>query len=446
MILTHISKIKGLDKKEYAALRKLCLLNRGLANIVLYEIKENYKETGKTLSYNKCYHIVKEKYNYKQIQANCSQQTIKDICDSYKGFFNSLKGKKKSPDKYKNIFIKEPGFKKPGELVTISVAGQQISGRKGYVNIPLSNDFKQQSRIKKIEIKKPSNLEGKVIKEMKIVPIQNGLYFELHFVYEHQSVDLELNQNNQMAIDVGLNNLATCVTSDGLSWIYSGRKLKSINHYYNKKKASLNTQLSKQGLYTSKRVRRLTAQRNRQIKDGINKVAIGIIKDCIKYDIGEVIVGYNKDMKQNINIGKINNQNFVQVPIAKLIDRIELNCQKYGIKFVRQDESYTSKASFLDNDFIPNYEEGNRSNHKFSGKRIKRGLYQSSEGLLINADVNAAFNILKKCKKLDSETILLHNGCLDHPEVKYINWPLKVRVYFKRCGNTSFESHYFSGG
>ena len=210
-----------------------------------------------------------------------------------------------------------------------------------------------------------------------------------------------MNRENSLAIDIGLDNLATCVTNAGTSFIMDGRKIKQINQQWNKRKAYMQAILSrqKQQQYFSELLRRITIKRNNRVNDCLKKTARYIINFCIVNDIGTLICGYNPDFKREINLGSKTNQNFTQISFSALRKQLKYLCKRYGMKYIEQEESYTSKASFLDLDEIPKYNAEKPYTGTFSGKRIKRGLYQSKSGQLINADVNGAANILRKSKQ-----------------------------------------------
>ena len=194
------------------------------------------------------------------------------------------------------------------------------------------------------------------------------------------------------------------------------RKLKSINQYYNKINAKLQSVKDKQKIKkTTLRQKRIARKRNNRINDYISKVARIIVSYCLNNDIGKIVLGYNEDFQRNSNMGSTNNQNFVNIPYGKLRDKLVYLCELYGIEFRLQEESYTSKASFFDKDEIPIYDKENIQKYIFSGKRIKRGLYQTSKGKLINADCNGALNILRKSKVVDL-SVLYNRGELDTPE------------------------------
>ena len=222
-----------------------------------------------------------------------------------------------------------------------------------------------------------------------------------------------------MGIDIGLDNLATCVTNFGTSFILDGRRIKQINQNWNKRRAYLQSILMKQGRYSSRLLERITLKRNNRVNDILKKIARYIVNFCIANDIGTAVCGYNPDFKRRVNLGKKINQQFVQIPFGALRQQLENLCARYGMEYIEQEESYTSKASFLDLDEIPIFDAEKPYTGSFSGKRIKRGLYRSKSGKLINADVNGAANILRKSKqKVNFEQLC--TGLLDSP--------LRIRV------------------
>ena len=199
-----------------------------------------------------------------------------------------------------------------------------------------------------------------------------------------------------MSIDLGIDNLATCSSNVSKSFIINGKPVKSINQYYNKKKAKLQSELElKNKKKTSKQLQNLTLKRNNKIKDYFHKTSRYIVNQLVSQSINTLIIGKNDGWKQETNIGNVNNQNFTQIPHQMFINQLKYKCQLEGINVVEQEESYTSKVSFFDNDFIPTYQV-NDELFKSSGKRIKRGLFKASNGLVVNADINGSLNITRK--------------------------------------------------
>lgn len=227
---------------------------------------------------------------------------------------------------------------------------------------------------------------------------------------------LLLDKNNALAIDLGIDNLATCVTNRGKTFIVDGKKLKSINQWFNKYNAKLQSIKDKQGYGKALTIKQKSIwnKRNNRVNDYLLKSARIIINYCLENDIGTLVCGYNSDFQRNSEIGKINNQNFLNIPFSKFQSKLEYLCELYGIKYVEQEESYTSKASFFDMDIIPEYKEVENIKYSFSGKRVKRGMYKTSKGYIVNADINGALNILKKSKVVDIK-VLYHRGEVDTP-------------------------------
>ena len=296
------------------------------------------------------------------------------------------------------------------------MAISQIRLRKDNIlTIPLSNTFKKKYN-NKIEIKIPQVLEDKKIKEIRIIPKFNARFFEIQYTYEIQEEEKKLNINNALAIDLGVNNLCTCVTNTGKSFIIDGRKLKSLNQFFNKQNAKLRSIKDKQSIERQTKQQYLIFnKRKNRVNDYINKTCRYIINYCLSNDIGTLVIGYNQSFQCKANLGKKNNQIFTHLPFGKIREKLEYLCKRYNINYILQEESYTSKASFFDNDELPIYNADNPQTYKFSGKRIKRGLYQTKKGYLFNADCNGALNILRKSKAVDL-TVLCSRGELDTPK------------------------------
>lgn len=305
-------------------------------------------------------------------------QTMKLADQNFKSFFKALRSYKKTPSKFK-ASPKIPNYKD-------SVNGRFVATyEKGAIN---KKDFKR-GYIKlsgsDILIKtKVANFSD--IKEVKIVPTIYG--FEVLVIYEKLSKTLK-ESGLICSIDLGLNNLATGVFIDGSTpFIINGKPLKSINQYYNKAKARQQNKLIG-GLKTSKSIKKLTHKRNNKINDYLHKASRMLVNHLVSNNVNCLIIGNNKQWKQDINIGKRNNQNFVTIPHSRFIDMISYKCELEGILVTTTEESYTSKCSFLDLEEVKKHET-------YLGKRIKRGMFRSSKGSIINADVNGAFNIMRK--------------------------------------------------
>ena len=409
MYLTLKQQVKHLSKKEFRNLKYLCHIAKNLKNQAIYNVRQHYFKNKKYLSYNENYKMLKNSENYKKLNSNMAQQILKEVDESFKSFFALLKLAKNGQYNGK---IKLPNYLDKDGFTTLVIGFVRL--KDDMLIVPYSNSFRKTH--KEIAIKLPPVLKDKKIKEIRIIPKQHSRYFEIQYIYEVEEVQRELNKENVLGIDLGIDNLCTCVTNTGASFIIDGRKLKSTNQYYNKINAKLQSIKDKQKIErTTLRQKRITRKRNNRINDYLSKAARTIVNYCLNNDIGKLVLGYNEDFQRNSNIGSINNQNFVNIPYGKLRDKLIYLCKLYGIEFKLQEESYTSKASFFDGDEIPIYDKENLQEYIFSGKRIKRGLYQTSTGKLINADCNGALNILRKSKVVDL-SVLYNRGELNTPK------------------------------
>jgi IS605 OrfB family transposase len=417
MYLTQSNVIRKLSKEEYAMLMKMCQYSNNLYNVALYNIRQYYFKEKKFLNYEENYHACKKNENYGLLQAGVSQQTLKVVDRSFKSFFNLIKKAKKGDYRFQDIKI--PHYREKGGLFNLILSTNAINIKNGFLIIPMSRCFYKLHDGRQIKIPFPARLEGKKIKEVRICPVYNGRYFKIQYCYLQEEEKQNVIPDKVLAIDIGLENLATCVTNTGTSFIMDGRKLKSINQYWNKQKAYYQSIADKQGIKKTHRFYRLVRKRNNRVQDYIRKTARHIINYCIDHQIGTVVCGYNPDFTRSINLGKKVNQQFTQISFGNLREAMQNLCERYGIKYIEQEESYTSKASCLDIDDIPVYNAENPYTGIFSGKRVRRGLYQFVDGRIANADVNGAANILRKSKQnFDFEELC--RGLLDSP--------LRIRV------------------
>lgn len=411
------NNIKGLSAEEYSVLREMCQYSNNLYNVALYNIRQHYFSQNEFLTYESNYHICKEDKNYSLLQAGVAQQTLKIVDRNFKSFFGLLK-KYKNQDCSNNISI--PHYRKKNGYFNLICSGNAISISNGYFKIPMSRKFRKlHPNIKNILIPYPERLNNVKTKEVRIIPCNNAKSFKIQYVYHCPQKDVKVNPNNCMAIDLGVENLATCVSNVEKPFIMDGRKIKSINQYWNKRKARLLSIAMKQGNTTTNQIKDLTNKRNRQVNDIIKKTARYIINNCIENNIGSLYVGYNIGFKKNAHLGKVNNQNFEQIPFCSLKKQLKFLCYTYKIEYHEIEESYTSKSSFVDNDTLPTYSVDSIYKGKFSGKRIKRGLYKTKDGRIINADINGAYNILRKGKQ---------NFSIEELSSGLLASPLRIRV------------------
>lgn len=409
MYLTVKQQLKHLSKEEYLILRELCHTAKNLYNQAVYNIRQYYFDERKYLNYVENNKFLKSSENYKTLNSNMAQQILKEVDGAFKSFFRLLKLKSKGEYKEK---VKLPKYLPKNSFTTLVVGFVRLN--ENTFILPYSQSYKKNHRPIKINI--PPLLLDKNIKEIRIIPKFNARFFEIQYTYQVENEQRNLDKNNALAIDLGVNNLATCVTNRGKSFIVDGKKLKSINQWFNKYNAKLQSIKDKQGYGKTLTMKQkyIWNKRNNRVNDYLSKSARIIINYCFENNIGTLVCGYNNDFQRNSDIGKKNNQNFVNIPFSKLQSKLEYLCEFYGIKYVDQEESYTSKASFFDMDMIPEYKEKDNIEYSFSGKRVRRGMYKTLKGYILNADVNGALNILRKSKVVDLE-VLYHRGEVDTP-------------------------------
>jgi len=387
---TQSNQIRQLSKEQYSLLKKMCWHSARLYNFGLYSVRQSFFETKTFLPYPQNYHYCKTNENYQILPSVIGQQTLKVVDRSFKSFFGLLKAKKKG--KYQSIISIPRYLSKNGYFqLIIPKNGFQIKEDK--IHIGISRQLKKETGLKNIVLDFLTQIEKETVQEIRIIPQQKATFFKMEVVYEVKEQDLNLNQNNILSIDIGLSNLATCYdVYNNRAFIMDGKKLKSINYYWNKKNSRLQSIKDKQNIksYTKKQFV-LKRKRNNRIKDVIRKTAKHILDYCIQNNIGTIVVGHNKGWKQETNMGKRNNQNFVQIPFGYLMSMLESKCQEYGLRYIETQESHTSKCSAIDNEEIKHHD-------KYVGKRVKRGLFRSKDGVLINADENGAINIARKSK------------------------------------------------
>jgi IS605 OrfB family transposase len=345
-----------------------------------------------------------------------SVQTCIAVGESVKSFTKLLK---KSAQGELDQRPKFPDYRKPGlHLIAFPKRCLKLVGNQ--IRFPLGLQIKAWFGIKEFFLPMPSNLEFSAIREIRVLP-RNGCFYA-EFVYTVASKEVDLDQSKVLGLDHGLNNWLTGVSNAGTSFLIDGKHLKSVNQWYNKSVARLMD--GKANGYWSKRLARLTERRNRQMRDAVNKAARIVVKHCLENKIGTIVFGWNKGQKNGADMGKNTNQKFVQIPTARLKERIRQLCEIHGIQFLEVEESYTSKASFLDSDALPKYGEKPDS-WEPSGKRVKRGLYRTANGRKINADCNGAANIIRKVAMMVSFDLAgISRGELTAP-LKFRFWTLQ---------------------
>ena len=397
MYLTMKQQVR-LCREDYENLRLLSHHAKNLYNEALYAIRQRFFETGKYLNYYAVYDRLKtSSENYRLLNSNMAQQILKESDGAFRSFFGLLKLKKAGL--YEDE-VHIPRYLDKEGYFTLVIGFVRLSGNKFIV--PYSNRFRKDHR--KIEITVPPQIAASRVKEIRIVPKADGRFFEVQYTYEAEDCinKEELELSKALSIDLGIDNLCTYVTSEGSSFLIDGRYLKSVNQWYNKNNARLQSIKDRQGIEgTTNQQARLQRKRHDRMNDYISKTAKYIVSYCVAEHIGTVVLGYNDGFQKAPNMGKVNNQTFVNIPFGMLKSKLTYLCAMHGIVLIIQEESYTSKASFFDGDEIPVYDPKAPKEYTFSGKRTKRGMYVTASGKKINADVNGALNILKKSNAVD---------------------------------------------
>jgi len=424
------------NDNEKKLLKLLCRISKNIYNCALYELRQMYFKNKSICTYFDLNKIIKNNINYHILN------TYQSICTIRLAHNNMMKFIKYNDKDYGCL----PKYKKKKSLMPLITDQIRPIWYKGCkcIKLPLSNltrtskifnkifeDELVDMFIKESELKKSFNIFFKIPKELynsnirqfRIIPNYNGTDYEIEFTYEVDFPKTKSMISKSLSIDLGVSNLATCVTTDNESFIIDGKYLKSINQFYNKQKSHYQSLLPKNIKYSNK-LKRLDNKRNRIVEDYLNKAVKTLLTICKKLNVEEVIIGYNKYIKKggikNDNLkGKEKrkaNQNFVSIPISRFKDKIILKCMQNGIKAITINESYTSKASFYDIDEI---KEGS-----YSGERIKRGLYKNKSNVLINADINGALNIYKKYVLKCNST----NNKIDYLMSRGLTIPYRVLV------------------
>ena len=384
------------DKQTKAVLQYLCEQSGKLYNSGVYFARQTFFKTGKLMTgkFDLVYESTVGKSQIAQsLPSTPAQQTLLSVAEAFKsykglrelGFKGQLSNKPKLPSYLKGSKLFKVAYPNSG--------GQKPKIVNGQLQFSVGLTVKRWFGIDSFKLPMPTNLDVTKVKEWTILPKNGAFYLEASYELTEKICCTGLS-DQALSIDLGTaDNLAACVDTLGNSFLIDARALKAFNQYWNKQ-VSTRKENKPQG-YWDTWLDRVTRKRNHRMKDGINKAARLIINHCIKYGIGTIVLGWNEGFKCHTNMGRVNNQKFVQIPLGKLRDRIEQLCNLHGIRLVITEESYTSKASYLDGDSLPKYGE-KPEGWKASGRRTKRGLYKSKNGSLINADLNGAANIMSK--------------------------------------------------
>lgn len=347
-------------------------------------INEHYSQKSKFLSYCELDKLLKnltELNYYRQLcKSHVAHQCLRQLNSNYTSYFKALKDFKVNPSKYKGM-PKVPKFKTEQNLITFT--NQTIKIKDQFIVINKEHKVHIPDEVYKEELNN--------FKTISFIPFYNRI--KVVITYETEELNTDLNLNDYLSIDLGMNNLCSCVSKDDC-FILNGKPLKSINQYFNKELNKLRSERPLKGdkqdfNYNSFKIKNLSLKRELKITDILHKASKYLVNYCVKHKIGTIVFGRNKEWKDSIQLGKQTNQNFVSIPFYKLLKMLEYKCKMIGINLVTQEESYTSKCDSLAFEEVKCHE-------KYKGSRIKRGLFLSSLSKVLNADINGALNILRK--------------------------------------------------
>ena len=360
----------------YKFVDEMCFKSKNLYNYANYIIRQEFINNGNWIKYNQLFQLVKESDPYKNIGSNVGQGTLRILDKNWKSFFKAIKDWKKNPNKYLGR-PKIPKYKNKDGRFLLSLDSNKVKLKDGYVYFawkpfkPYNNMFK-------------TNAQERIL-QCRFIP-RCGKYV-MEIVYEIEVPDISETSDRVAAIDIGVDNFITMVNNIGENPIaVKGGVIKSINQFYNKQKANIQSELKKvNGKDWSKKLQKLTDKRYEMIKYQMHCISKYVVDWCVLYGIDTLIVGHNDEWKQK----KQGMQNFTYIPYELFIQMLAYKCENNGIRFIENEEAYTSGTSFLDNE-DPVKENYNKE------RRVHRGLFIADCGKKINADVNGAYQILKK--------------------------------------------------
>jgi putative transposase len=399
MQLVERHVIKPADPR-FAAIDSAAFASKNLYNAANYVVRQSYIHEGAYLNYHEMHRRMQDHDAYKALPAKVAQWVLRLLDKNWHSYFAACAAWKTDPSQFLG-HLRLPGYKDKQQGRNLFVYTMQalslLALRAGLI-VPSMLGITVRTKQHNVQ-------------QVRIIP-RIGFYV-VEVVYEREPVPLAVDPALHAGVDIGLNNLAT-LTSDKPGFvprIVNGRPVKSINQFYNKRQAEVQSQLGE--THTSRRLERLTTRRTRRIDWYLHTASRRLIDLLVAEGIGTLVIGKNPLWKQHARLGRRGNQNFVSVPHARFIEMLTYKAELVGIQVIVTEESYTSKASFLDADPLPVYNAARSDQPRFSGRRVKRGLYRAADGRSINADVNGAYNIIRK---VAPEAFAQGSrGCVVHP-------------------------------
>lgn len=377
------------DDPRFAVIDRAAFASKNLYNQANYQIRQSFIHEGKYLPYAEIFHRLKQHDCYQALPRKVSNSILIQLHKNWVGFFEALKAYQEDPSPFTGR-PKLPTYKEKEKGRNILIYDKQALGKRA---------FKKTGKL--VPSGLPIEIATKItdwekIAQVRMIPRLDGYMVEV--VYEQEEQQAEVDGKLVAAVDLGVNSLAA-LTSNKPGFVprlVSGKPIKSVNQQYNKRRAQHQSRLSHENRFISHHLDRVTTKRNRRVDSYLHTASRRIIDLLVAEGIGTLVIGKNPLWKQEANMGRKNNQQFVQLPHARFIDQLTYKAQLVGIKVVVQEESYTSKASFLDSDPLPTYQANRTEKSIFSGTRIARSWYRASDGTVIHADINGSFNILRK--------------------------------------------------
>jgi len=402
MYLVQKNQLRGLPKHEYQILRQLTHLSKNLYNQTLFTVRQYYFAHGSFLPYEQAYHLLKDDDNYRMLPSQVAQQTMKVVNRSIQSFFRLLRERKKG--NY-NRPIRMPHYlPKDGYFVCI-FPKDMIKVEGNMIRLSLGRYFVKELGIRYLHYKLPPHIQGKSIKEVRLLPRYNGRFFQIEYVYVVDTETPKLNPSQRLGIDLGLNNFATCVATTGAAFIIEGKGLKSYNRWWNKQKARVQAVYAKQGVKFGKKLATFLQKRQNVVNNYMAQAVHRIIQECLTQKIGTLVIGKMKDIKQHITLGKKTNQQFQYIPFGVFKQKLRAKCEYYGIIVVEVGEAYTSQTCSV-------------CGVRNKKHRKHRGLFVCADcNIVRNADVNGAINILK----VASESVRIGSS-------GRVNRPVRIRL------------------
>ena len=373
---------------EKSVLQDVTHIAKCIYNLSLYHQRKFYRESsGKYLDKESLYQTIRDgnRKLYNKLNSWVSQRAVYKVDRDYQSFFEHLKVRKP------NEIIKPPYYKERG-LAGLDFAGPALQVTETTVRLALSNYLRNKWGLKFLTFELPEFVKGKEILEVSVIPKRYGR-FDIKYAY-NEPASKKVISKESLGLDLGVNNLAACLSTNGDAFLFSGRWIKSVNQFFNKRAAKLQKLIAVEK-HPMKKLKllekkfRLTKKRNRIVKDAMHKISYNVVNFCKERGLGKIVIGHNIGWKDGVNLGGKTNQNFVQIPHSQLIAYIKYKAKRCGIDVEIVEESYTSKCDGLALEPLQHHT-------KYLGKRVKRGLFQSSTGKLVNSDIQGALNILRK--------------------------------------------------